>query len=214
MAEKGVYSDVNLLKQLSDKIKHSSEAMTNIEQDVSNYLFDVRENLKRQLDSIQIKLEEAEERLRQAENTLTSCQASQICNEFGELTPSCTFEESAVETARSAEMEWRRKYEQGKQIYGECQQDIDDYYSGGRALIRNMNEQQTKASQILFDCVERLQDILSTDVAINSEPQTSNVSKVQSQPPANKEGEKVIHSTRCPKCGRPLPLCICKNFHT
>ena len=213
MAETGVYSDVNLLRQLNDQIKRSSEAMANIEQGVSNYLIGVRDTLERQLDSIQMKLSEAEERLRQAENSLTACQASQMCNEFGELTPSCTFEESAVETARNAEMEWRRKYEQGKQIFGECQQEIAEYNAGGQALIHNMDEQRIKASQILQDCIDKLQDMLNSDVVVN-DSFIVNAPNGQNRPQSSNEWEKVSRTNRCPNCGRPIPLCICSNMHT
>lgn len=189
MAKQGAYiRDVHSLEQLNERIVSSGEAMLNIDADVSNYLNGVRDTLEGQLDSIQMRLEEAEARLNSAENALSVCYASQICNEFGELSPSCSMEESDVESARSEVEKWRMRYEQGQQILGECQQEISSYFSGGHALIINMSKQQTqRACQLLRDCIDKLHDILGLDVdsctnegaVFTSEKQESSLSEAE-----------------------------------
>lgn len=166
MAKQGAYiRDVHSLEQLNERIVSSGEAMLNIDADVSNYLNGVRDTLEGQLDSIRMRLEEAEARLNSAENALSVCYASQVCNEFGELSPSCSMEESDIESARSEVEKWRMRYEQGQQILGECQQEISSYSSGGHTLIINMSKQQTqRACQLLRDCIDKLHDILGLDV--------------------------------------------------
>lgn len=179
MTRQGAYiRDVHSLEQLKDRIGHSGEAMSNIDANVSNYLNSVRDTLESQLDIIQTRLAEAEANLSIAESALSTCQASQMCNEFGELVPSCTNEECAVEAARVEVEKWRKRYEQGKQIFGECQQEISDYSSGGHALIINMcNQQTSRACQLLCGCIDKLQDILgfgvvnSTNSGIASAPE-------------------------------------------
>ena len=169
MAKSGAYiRDVLLLEKLNDRIVSSGEAMANIDQNVSNYLNGVQETLESQLDSIQERLRDAETRLMEAENACTVCHASQVCDETGTLVPSCEWEESAVETARMEVEKWRMRYEQGQQILGECRQEISGYSSGGHALIMNMCEQQTpKASQILNGCIDKLQDVLNSNMVAN-----------------------------------------------
>jgi hypothetical protein len=166
MAKQGAYiRDVHLLEQLKERIGHSGEVMSNIDANVSSYFNGVRDTLEGQLDSIRMRLEEAEARLNSAENALTVCYASQVCNEFGELSPSCSMEEIDVESARSEVEKWRMRYEQGQQILGECQQEITGYASGGHALILNMCNQQTpRVCQLLRECIDKLQDILGFDV--------------------------------------------------
>ena len=166
MVDSGAYiRDVHFLEQLDDKIKCSREKMANIEQGVSNYINGVRETLERQLSYIQQRLGEAESNLSNAESALASCQASQTCNELGVIVPSCSIEESEVATARIEVDKWRTRYERGRQILEECQQEISGYHSGGQALIKNMCENQApEASRKLSLCFESLQDILNTNM--------------------------------------------------
>ena len=160
--------DVNLLEKLNERIEASGEAMANIDVNVSNYLNGVRDTLESQLDSIQDKLDEAEQRLSEAESALSACHASQVViPETGIVTPSCEWEESAVESARMEVEKWRVRYEQGQQIAGECQREISEYNSqgGGHGLILTMSGQHTtKASQLLRSCIDNLQEILNTNM--------------------------------------------------
>lgn len=169
MAKSGAYiRDVQLLEKLNDRIVSSGEAMANIDQNVSSYINGVQETLQSQLDSIQERLRDAETRLMEAENVCAACHASQVCDETGMLVPCCEWEESSVETARMEVEKWRMRYEQGQQILGECRQEIADYSSGGHVLVMNMREQQTpKASQILNGCINKLQDVLNSDMVPN-----------------------------------------------
>ena len=192
MAKQGAYiRDVHSLEQLKERIGHSGEAMSNIDANVSSYLNGVRDTLEGQLDSIRMKLEEAEARLNSAENALSVCYASQVCNEFGELSPSCSAEECAVETARVEVEKWRMRYEQGQQILGECQREISDYSSGGHALILNMSNQQTpRACQLLRDCIDKLQDILGSDVVNCTNAGIASTTK--EQVPSHSEEERLL----------------------
>lgn len=167
MAKPGAYiRDVHSLEQLNDRIKSSGEMMANIDQNVSNHLNSVRDKLMSQLDYLQQRLSEAEARLREAGNAMNACHASQVVvPETGMIVPSCVFEESAVSSAQIEVESWRTKYNRGQQILGECQQEMAEYSSGGHALIANMSQQQTpKANQLLSGHIERLQDILGSDV--------------------------------------------------
>lgn len=187
MAKSGAYiRDVQLLEKLNDQIVSSGEAMANIDQQVSSYIHGVQETLESQLDSIQERLRDAETRLMEAENACAACHASQVCDETGMLVPSCEWEESSVETARMEVEKWRMRYEQGQQILGECRQEITDYSSGGHALIMNMCEHQTpRASQVLNGCIEKLQDVMSSDMVASINWSTDSFSKGTGTPHSN-----------------------------
>lgn len=181
MTQPGIFiRNVQSLERLEDIIGSSSEAMSRIDLNVSNYLNGVREKLEGQLDIIQMKLAEAEARLSEAESALTVCQASQaMALMAGAPGPSCMMEESAVEAARAEVENWRVRYEQGQQIVGECCHEIGEYNgpSGGHSLIMRMCEQQTpKATQQLLDCIAKLQDILGYDVTDSVNKGTNSVS--------------------------------------
>lgn len=175
-------SDVILLEKLEEQIGSSGKAMANIDQNVCNYVNNVRNDLERQLDTIHGRLQEAEQKLDVAENALSACHTSQVLDPMtGLLVPSCDWEESAVESARMVVETWRTKYEQGQQILGECQREIVEYNGsgGGHSLILTMYEQQTpKATQILRDCIDKLQDILSSDMVVSANMSGDSESKV------------------------------------
>ncbi len=193
MAKQGAYiRDVHSLEQLKERIGHSGEAMSNIDANVSSYFNGVRDTLEGQLDIIQTRLAEAEANLSSAENALSVCQASQAMIEaMGEPGPSCMAEECAVETARVEVEKWRMRYEQGQQILGECQREISDYSSGGHALILNMSNQQTpRACQLLRDCIDKLQDILGSDVVNCTNAGIASTTK--EQVPSHSEEERLL----------------------
>ena len=169
MAEKGAYiQDVHSLEQLSQTIDDTGKKMANIHENISSYIYRVKDALDRQLDFLREKLEEAEERLNEAESALSSCQASQIfVPELGGYVPSCISEEVAVASAREEVAEWQHKYSEGQRVVGECQNEISDFNSqtGGKGLIENMAKNQTpSATHQLRDCINKLQDILTSDV--------------------------------------------------
>ena len=177
MAKQGAHiSDVDLLVKLDQRIGASGQAMANIDQSVVSHLNNVRDTLERQLDVIREKLQEAEQRLSEAESACQACHASQFCDEFGMVVPSCASEESAVEVAQMEVEKWRSKYEQGQQILGECQREIGEYNGsgGGHSLVLMMSEQQTlKASQLLHGCIDKLQDILNSDMVVGANVETN-----------------------------------------
>jgi len=173
MVEQGTYiRDVQTLEQLSQQIEHSGKMMANIDSGVCNYLYSVKDALDRQLDFIRERLDDAENRLSEAEGALSSCEASQVLvPELGEYVPSCLEEEQAVAVARDEVADWQHKYEEAQHIVRECQSDIDDYHSpsGGHGLIENMVHDQTpKATRLLDDCIGKAQDILASDVEVES----------------------------------------------
>ena len=245
MAEQGAYiRDVHSLEELNNMIEYSGEAMANIEENVSGYINGVKDVLDKQLQFIQEQLDKAKERLREAEEELSDCEASQTEDEDGHVTPSCNMERWAVQAAREEVAEWQEKYNEGKDIVSECQREIDDYNfpggildpPGGHYLIQNMRDNQTpKASQQLRDCIEKLQDILTTDVGGESNsdeagfsPQNpedrplsederfdkfrNNIQGVKNEQ-AMGEVRDANRAMRCPNCGRPIPLCTCHNLH-
>lgn len=172
MARAGVYvRDVHSLETLTSTIERTGEEMANIDQNVNSYLNEVMGTLERQLNFIQGRLSEAEMRLNVAEVALAACHASQVTNELGMVVPSCDCEERDVADARAEVEKWRGRYERGQQIVSECQREIGDYngHGGGHSLIRNMSEQQTpKAAEILREHIDRLQDILSSNMVANT----------------------------------------------
>ena len=236
MAETGVYiHNLDLLERLNNQISLSSKEMANIDDEISNYLNSVKNDLEDQLRTIQEKLNAAKERLRIAEDALQSCQAAQVVTDIissvvGVPINPCMAEESAVESARIEVEKWRMRYEHGQRIVEECQQEIGGYNNGGHALILNMCEQQTpQASQKLRNCIRNIEDILNSEVRIPSELNNNNVPE---QPNKSLSQDKNFNSvsriseehatmnekragltSRCPKCGRPIPLCICNNLH-
>lgn len=243
MVEGAHIRDVHSLEQLNNMIEYAGEAMANIEENVSNYIDGVKEVLDKQLEFIQKKLEEAEDKLSEAEDALSSCEASQEYDEeSGEYRPSCRCEERAVESARKEVEEWKRKYDEGKRIVDECRTEIDDYNfpggfiqpPGGHFLIKYMRETQTpKATQQLRDCIDKLYDILGCDVggdpsaAADWQPKEEdkplsederfeafkkNIEGIKGEQASN-EVKDANRAMRCPECGRPIVLCICKNLH-
>lgn len=166
MAKNGVYTNnVHSLEQVNERIKRSSEAMASIDAGVVNFFNDVGDTLERQLHCIQTKLEEAEANLHRAESELSYCYSCQYYNRYGNLVPSCSSEKKAVIAARKEVEKWSGNYELGKHIYDEFQQEIIDYQSVGHQHVLNMCEQQThKASQFLRNCIDKLHDMLNTNV--------------------------------------------------
>ena len=236
MANSSVYiRDVHSLERLNDRIGTTGEAMANIDQNVGNYITSVRTVLEKQLDFIRQKLNEAEEVLRRAKDELSSCQASQVyIPELGGYTPSCSYEQSAVESAQRDVEDWSRKYEEGKRILGECQQEIADYATGGHQLIVTMSQEQTpKATKCLRECINNLQDILATDVSISNAESADgavHIEPEQQQAAGSEQLEEVKdkideikikkpkksvkgtnNAVRCRKCGRPTILCTCNK---
>jgi hypothetical protein len=139
--------------------------MSGIDQELIRYISSVKDTLGRKLNYIKMNLDEAERKLDEAERAEAACHARQHRNKYGDLVPSCSCEENAAAAAWKEAEKWRGKYKRAKQIFDECQQEIADYLSGGHEFIRNMSGQQThEASQTLRDCVDRIQDILSTNV--------------------------------------------------
>lgn len=178
MAKSGAYiRDVHLLEELEERIVSSGEAMSHIDANVSNYLNEVRESLQRQLDFIYDRLNDAQQRLSQAESALRACQASQsTASAMGMMCPSCVMEEQEVEMARMEVEKWRMRYEQGQQIVEDCGRETEEYNGsgGGHNLIQNMcNHQTPKVSQLLHGCIDRLQDILGTNVEFGGQDNDS-----------------------------------------
>ena len=245
MAEQGAYiRDVHSLEELNNMIEYSGEAMANIEENVSSYINGVKDVLDKQLEFIREQLDKALEKLHEAEEDLCDCEASQTEDEDGNITPSCNMERWAVQAARREVDEWQKKYDKGKSIVEECQREIDDYnYSGGileppggHCLIQNMRNNQTpNASQQLRDCIDKLKDILTTDVGGDPDffetdscitnPDDRPLSKDErfdmfryniqgiKNEQAMGEVKDANRAMRCPNCGRPLPLCTCHNLH-
>ena len=187
MAKSGAYiRDIHLLERLDEQIGSSGEAMAGIDHNVCTYLNNVRDTLERQLDAIREKLQEAEQKLSEAENALSSCKATQVLDpETGTFVPTCDCEESAVESARAEVEKWRTKYERGQQILDECQREIGEYNGpdGGHGLIQTMSKDQTpKVSQLLRDYIEKLQDILNSDMVVCSKVADDTVPDGRSTP--------------------------------
>jgi flagellar biosynthesis chaperone FliJ len=185
MAKSGAYIiDIHLLERLDEQIGSSGEAMASIDQNVCDHLNTVRDTLERQLDTIREKLQEAEQKLSEAENALSSCKANQVLEpETGTFVPSCDCEENAVESARTEVEKWRTKYERGQQILEECQREIGEYNGpgGGHSLIQTMSKDQTpKVSQLLRDYIEKLQDILNSDMVVSTNVVSDTIPKEQS----------------------------------
>lgn len=160
-------SDVSSLEHLNDKIKNSCEAMSGIDQSVIQHIYGVRETLARQLRQIRMKLDEAERQLDQASSAMHHCHASQYRNQDGDIVPSCSYEERAVDEAQKVAEMWRRKHHRAQQIFDECRQEIDDYLSGGHEFIQDMRDlQYPKISKTLSEITDRLQAILSANVTL------------------------------------------------
>ena len=192
MTKSGAHiSDVLLLENLDKRILDSGKAMANISQNVNNYLNNVRDTLERQLEVIQNRLQEAEQKLSQAENALSVCHSSQVVDPLtGTVVPSCACEESTVESARTEVEMWRSKYEQGQRIFDECQREIGEYNGpgGGNSLILTMSDQQTpKASQFLRDCINKLQDVLSSNMSVNTDLATGLAQRESNSPSPDKD---------------------------
>lgn len=165
MAKPGIYTDVNSLEHLNLTIGRSGEEMANIDTCVVNYFNKVSATLGRKLHYIQTKLEEAEAKLSEAENQMHCCHASQHYDKYGNLVPSCSSEESAVAAAQKVVDKWMSKYERALQICNECHREIENYDAKGHQLILSMCNQQTpKITQMLSNCIEKLQGIMGSTI--------------------------------------------------
>lgn len=250
MTEGAYIRDVRSLEELNNMIEFTSEAMANIEENVSRYLDGVKNVLDKQLDIIREKLEEAKEKLSEAQDALSSCEASQSYDEeSGEYSPSCHSEEREVESAQREVDRWQEKYDEGKSIVDECQGEIDDYNEpgsviippGGHHLILNMCDRQTpKATQQLQEYIEEVYDYKQHDVGgdMGGAKEIENPAVKEDDKPLSKEErfsafknniqgikkeqkedscyyqiKDANRAMHCPKCGKPLQLCTCKNLH-
>lgn len=216
MAEAGAkILDIHSLENLNKRIISSRESMSDIDGGVVSYLNEVRNTLNDQLEMLKDNLNAAEQRLSASENSLSLCKASQTIDPTtGMIMPDCTSEEMAVENDRMEVEKWRAKCEQGERILAECTREIEDYNSsaGGKAIIQNICELQPKASQFLCDCFEKLQAILKINLVVNDDLVVNEGPKGPTRPQSPTDEGKVSHVTRCPNCGRPIPLCICKSM--
>ena len=190
MTKSGVFiRDVLLLEKLDERIGATGKAMANIGQNVCQYLNDVREELERQLDVIHQIFQEAEQKLNDAENALNSCLSSQVLDPTtGTFVPSCKWEEDAVGDAQSDVEKWSTRYERGQKILEECQREIAEYngQGGGHSLILTMSEQQTlKASQLLRGCIDKLQDVLNSNMVVSDNVSSDTVPKGSDSPLLN-----------------------------
>lgn len=169
-------SDVNLLEDLINEFNNTSDSMLTIDSNVCNHLNNVLDELQNKLNFIQSRLSQAETALSQAESAMNACHASQAAAAAaGIMGPSCTMEENAVQEARAEVAKWRERAEIGQQIVAQCQQEINDYHSGGQQLIQNMCGGQTSsATQQLRECIEKLHDILAVDMNCKLNPAMQN----------------------------------------
>lgn len=202
MSEEGVFiRDVHSLEELNNIIAFTGESMANIEENVSNYIDGVQEVLEKQLEVIGKKLDEAKEWLSEAEEALSSCEASQEYDEeSGELRPSCSWEQHAVDAAQEEVNEWQRKYDEGRRIVGECKGEIDDYNDsgglitppGGHYLILNMCERQTPmATEQLQEYIGEVYEYKEQDVGGDPEAVTE-----MANPAAREEDQPMTEDER------------------
>jgi hypothetical protein len=158
--------DVESIERLNRVVKITSDTMADIDQQVINHIQAVKRSLETQLHRIQMKLDEVEKKLDQAESAESACHASQHRDNDGRIVPSCSYEENVAAAARKEAEKWRRKYQRAQQIYDVCQQEIADYISGGHEFIRDLCDlQATKVSQLLSVIYDKMQDVLSTNLA-------------------------------------------------
>ena len=227
----------NMIEYSGEAMANIEENVSNYIDGVKEVLDKQLEYLQQKLEEAEEKLSEAEDDLSSCEAS------QRYDEESGEYSPSCSAEERAVESAREEVEEWRRKYDEGQRIVGECQSEIDDYNSpggilfppGGHYLIINMRENQTpKATRQLRECIDKLYDILGCDVGgdpgavVDWQPKDKcfkpfsgderfeafkkNLQGIRDEQAIN-EVRDANRAMRCPECGRPIPLCICKNLH-
>lgn len=240
--------DIHSIEELHNTIEYVGEAMATIEEQVSNYMQGVKDVLEGQLEQLRAELEEAEAELAEAENDLSRCYDSQTYDEeYGEYTPSCSCEERTVAAARDRVSECRRKYDEGTCIVHECDSEISDYYyngmvyadPGGHYLIEKMvKDDTTRATELLREILEKLNDILETDMGNDEQPsaQFSNPYVSKEDRPMTQEERQAAFSQfideakdaqakdvrreniqnanramQCPVCHMPLALCKCRR---
>lgn len=185
--------DVAMLDELVREFERAGSQMSHIDADVRVHLNNVMDDLQRQLNVIDGRLRDAEHRLTCAQSALSACQASAQAAAAVGMCQTCIFEEQEVAMARMEVEKWRSRYSRGEQIIGQCRQEISGYESGAHQLVERMcNEQTPHVSRQLFEHIDKLQDIMNSNMAPAYLPTAVNAQTV-----ATKESQVPVHKDSC-----------------
>lgn len=168
--------DTRALDELNETLAHGADSILMLLDAVKGHLSGVQDNLKSQIDFLANELETAEQALAEAEEALRTCEASQKWDEEEhEYTPSCSYESSAVATAREIRDECKRKYDEGCRIKSDCEREIELYQkdggiispSGGEKMLEYLAGDHTdKATMKMQEILKAAEEMSSARVTI------------------------------------------------
>jgi hypothetical protein len=242
--------DYKTLIQLNDALDYCGDSLLKLLKEVDNYLQsclrafeEQRDFLKEQLEIAERELQEAEQALSEAENDYSSCLSSQHEEEDEDgntyTTPSCSGEQSRVESARrysdvcrEKHDECKRKLDAAERIISDCKYEIEQYKFSGGILRSNggeatleylakthtdeaqakMNKIHEKIEQYLGRPLQQTQpnESLPPTKAEQFKKATEKVQAMQKSESSDVADANV--SMLCPGCHRPMPICICARM--
>ncbi len=186
MTDSTVYiRDHTSLIELNNTLEYSADSMLKILESVNGYLEGVLKALEEQLKALEERLKAAEEALSVAESAYSSCLASQRWvdededGNGGYYTPSCSSEESDVESCRQERDRCQEEYDKGKRIYDECEYEIRQYREpggmvtpppGGEKTLEYLAKDHTDAAtKKMRDILEVVERYLKANMSIHGE---------------------------------------------
>lgn len=190
---KAYIRDHQSLIDLNNTLEYGADSILKILESVNNYLQDVKEALSKQLKVLEEELRIAEEELSEAERAHSSCVASQRWVEEyededgnthgGYYTPSCDSEASEVERCQKERDRCQERYDKGKRICDECDNEIAKYKEiggfatppGGEKTLEYLAKDHTnKATSKMREILDVVEEYLRCNMSTRSY-NTSNI---------------------------------------
>lgn len=176
--------DYQSLIELNNTLEYVADSILKLLESVNSYLQGVRCALSKQLEVLEEELRQAEENLAHAESVYGSCLASQRWVEEkdedgnscgGYYTPSCDGEASEVERCKHERDRCQERYDAGKRICDECEDEIAKYKEtggfvispGGEKTLENLAKDHTnKATSKMREILDVVEEYLRLNMSI------------------------------------------------
>lgn len=169
--------DAQSLEELHNTLEYGADSLLKILESVNDYLQGILQAMEKQMEVLKKQLEEAEKRLEYAEDALRSCESSQEYDEeSGEYYPSCSVEQSAVQSARKRRDECQKKHDDAQKILDECKYEVAEYKKeggfiippGGEKTLEYLAQTHTdKASEKLRVIIDKVSEYQKTPASLN-----------------------------------------------
>lgn len=189
---KAYIRDHQSLIDLNNTLEYGADSILKILESVNNYLQGVKDALSKQMKGLEEELRIAEEELVEAERAHSSCMASRHWVEEyedddgnihgGYYTPSCDSEASKVERCQKERDRCQERYDKGKHICDECDDEITKYKEiggfvippGGEKTLEYLAKDHTnKATSRMREILDVVDEYLRCNMSTKSYSTTS-----------------------------------------